>query len=146
YQLTSEEINEITSALHHAKSQGHTCATLTKADFPIEGLRETLDRTLEALEHEYGAYVLRGFPALEHSKEDLRLIYWGLGLHLGVPVSQSSKGDLLGDVRDFQADAFSPTGRGYMSRQHLSFHTDTADVVALMVLRTAKSGGLSRMC
>src|SRR5262249_7330442 len=75
--------------------------------------------------------------------DDLRLMYWGVGRHLGTAVSQSMRGDLLGDVRDLGIDVNSAQGRGYTSNAQLSYHTDSADVVGLMVLRTAKSGGLS---
>jgi hypothetical protein len=70
-------------------------------------------------------------------------MYWGIGKHMGTAVSQSKDGDLLGDVRDVGVDVNSPQGRGYKSNQRLTFHTDTCDVVGLMVLRVAKAGGLS---
>src|SRR5262245_21653026 len=119
--------------------------TLTRENFPLEGFDALVAEIQDRLENGRGIVVLRGFPALTYNKDDLRMIYWGLGLYLGTGVSQSSKGDLLGDVRDFGADTHSSTGRGYMSKQHLGFHTDTSDVVVLMVLRTAKSGGLSKI-
>ncbi len=141
--LTPAQITEIDSALQTAKKSGATLPTLTKETFPLAGWKPLIDDVQERLENGRGIVVLRGLPALNYGKDDLRLMYWGLGLHLGTAVSQSSKGDLLGDVRDFGVDTHSPTGRGYMSKQHLGFHTDTADVVVLMVLRTAKSGGRS---
>ncbi len=77
------------------------------------------------------------------------MIYWGFGLHLGTAVAQSPKGDVLGDVKDFgagTAKAATQTGRGYMSAEHLGFHTDTTDVIGLFVLRTANSVGRSMFC
>ena len=141
--LAPQQIAAIADALRAAKAAGATLPTLTRENFPLKGFDPLIDDVRNRLENGRGIVVLRGLPALEYGKDDLRMIYWGLGLYLGTAVSQSSKGDLLGDVRDFGADTFSSTGRGYMSKQHLGFHTDTADVVALMVLRTAKSGGLS---
>ena len=47
---------------------------------------------------------------------------------------------------DFGQDVNSSTGRGYMSRQTIGFHSDTSDVVCLMVLRAAKSGSLNLIC
>lgn len=141
--FTAEQIAGIDRALKFAKESQATLATLTKQNFPLPGFEPLIAEVQRRLEHGRGLVVLRGFPALNYGKADLRMIYWGLGLYLGTAVSQSSKGDLLGDVRNFDADTFSSTGRGYMSKQHLGFHTDTADVVALMVLRVAKSGGLS---
>lgn len=143
HQLSQDEIAEIEAALHTAKSRGKTFDTLTKEDFPLSRVGDLLQTTLHDLENGLGLKVLRGFPALEHTKDDMRLIYWGLGKHLGTAVSQSFRGDILGDVKNLNIDVNSPRGRGYTTNQRLNFHTDSCDVVALMVLRAAKSGGMS---
>src|SRR4029453_10211726 len=39
--------------------------------------------------------------------------------------------------------ATKPSARGYQTAERLSYHTDSSDVVGLLSLRTAKSGGLS---
>ncbi len=144
--LTSDQVGGLDRALTAAKASGTTLDGLSKANFPLDGFDDLFADILKRLEEGRGIAVVRGLPALKYSKDDLRLMYWGIGRHVGVAVSQSSKGDLLGDVMDFGSDVNSSTGRGYMSRQHLGFHTDTSDVVALMVLRPAMSGGLSMIC
>ncbi|MEJ8848852.1 TauD/TfdA family dioxygenase [Variovorax rhizosphaerae] len=144
-QLSDAQIAAIDGALRAARAAGAGLPTLTQQNFPLEGFDALVKEVHERLENGRGIIVLRGLPAARYSKDELRLIYWGLGLYLGTAVSQSSKGDFLGDVKDFGADTFSSTGRGYMSKQHLGFHTDTADVVALIVMRTAKAGGLSKI-
>lgn len=145
-QLTPAEIEGLDTALASARRQGLDFETLTRENFPLPALRATFDRVLGELEDGLGFIVLRGLPAQKYSKAELRLMYWGVGLHIGSAVSQSNRGDMLGDVRDFGVDTFSKKGRGYMSNQFLQFHSDTCDVVCLMVLRTAKQGGLSRYC
>lgn len=142
--LTKDEIKAVDAALDAIKSKGLDLADLTKENFPLPALRSTFDRVLGELEEGLGFFVLRGLPAERYTKDDMRLIYWGLGLNMGTAVTQSNRGDMLGDVKNFGVDTFSKKGRGYMSNQHLQFHSDTADVVCLMVLRVAKSGGLSR--
>lgn len=144
--LSEAEIADIQGALSAAKAAGAYFDTLTMESFPLGVLPETLGRTLDSLENDLGIFVLRGFPVQGYSKDDLRLIYWGIGLHMGTTVSQSNKGDLLGDVKNFGSELASATGRGYMSREQLGFHTDTADVVGLLVMATPKSGGLSLFC
>ncbi len=141
--FSATEIADIETALKTARSRGCTMETLTKADFPLSALAETFASLLEGLENGPGLHLLRGFPAEHFDKADLRLIYWGLGLHLGTAISQSSGGDLLGDVRNLKTELNGPKGRGYTSNEKLNYHTDFSDVVALFVLRTAKSGGLS---
>lgn len=144
HHLTAEEIGDLNGALASAHHNGLGFDTLTKEKFPLPELKATFDRVLHELENGLGFFVLRGLPAGEYSKDDLRLMYWGISLHLGTAVTQSSRGDMLGDVRNFGVDTYSKKGRGYMSNQHLNFHADTCDVVCLMVLRVAKQGGLSR--
>lgn len=144
-QLSERQIGALDDALRAAKDGGVTIDRLTLQSFPLQAFDTLVADVQHRLENGRGFVVLRGLPALNYSKDDLRLMYWGLGLHLGTAVSQSSKGDLLGDVKDFGQDPKTSTGRGYMSSQKLGFHTDTADVVVLMVLRTAKRGGLSKI-
>lgn len=145
-QLSDDQVDEIDRALHAAQDAGITIDRLTRAAFPLPLFDALVPGVQERLENGRGVVVLRGLPAERYTKAELRLLYWGLGLHLGTAVSQSSQGDLLGDVRNFGDDVNSSKGRGYMSRQGLGFHTDTADVVALLVMRAARSGGLSMIC
>ncbi len=142
-QLTADNIADLDRAMRSSLAAGVSLAELTRENFPLSSFDALVHEILDRLENGRGLVVLRGFPALDYDKDQLRRIYWGFGLHIGTAVSQSSQGDLLGDVMNFGADVNSTTGRGYMSKQELGFHTDTADVVALMVLRAAKSGGLS---
>ncbi|WP_176500207.1 TauD/TfdA family dioxygenase [Sphingomonas sp. HMP9] len=145
-ELTPEQIDDIDHAMRQSVAAGLELSDLTKENFPLSSIDRIAPAILDRLENGRGLVVLRGFPALNYDKEQLRRIFWGFGLYVGTAVSQSSTGDLLGDVKNFGADVNSTTGRGYMSKQALGFHTDTADVVALMVLRAARSGGLSLIC
>jgi hypothetical protein len=72
-------------------------------------------------------------------------IYVGLGSHMGQPIAQSYRGELLGsvlDVSDVEAGV-----RGYRGGGPQHFHVDgsACDIVSLMCLRAAKSGGASRI-
>ena len=72
-------------------------------------------------------------------------LYWGLGLHMGRAVSQNTDGDLLGHVRDTGADPAAYGVRLYRTRAEQDFHTDGADIIGLLFLQAAKSGGVSRI-
>jgi len=143
HRFTEGELAEIENALRTFQKTGKTIGEMEKSDFPLNLLPERFNTVRDYLEDGPGLFLLRGIPVDKYSKDELRLIYWGLGKHFGTAVSQSSDGDLLGDVRNLGVDINSPKGRGYKSNQKLTYHTDSADVVALLVLRTAKSGGLS---
>jgi len=73
----------------------------------------------------------------------VRAMFWGIGLHLGVPVSQNSYGEMLGDVYDEGVKMGTGRVRGYRTNQRLMFHTDRCDIVGLLCVRPSRSGGLS---
>lgn len=145
YRFTGNDIAEIDAAYRHALDAGATLATLTKEQFPLPGLRPVLDRLLLELEDGTGLFLLRGVPVERYTKDDLRFIYWGIGLHLGQAVSQSKRGDVLGDVRDLGTGLDGPKFRGYTSAGELTYHADAADVTGLFCIQPAKEGGLSRI-
>jgi hypothetical protein len=145
HEFSAGELEEIDAALRTARARGKTMATLTGEDFPLPRVAGLIDAARDYLENGRGLKLFRGIPTDDYTKDDLRLIYWGLGKHLGVAISQSPRGDVLGDVRDLGLDTHSPKGRGYTSNQQLSFHCDSCDVVGLFVLRTAMKGGMSKI-
>jgi hypothetical protein len=91
-----------------------------------------------------GFVLLRGL-SVDDEPARVAARLWALGGHLGRPVSQNARGHLLGHVCDLGYDAADPTTRLYQTNQRQGFHTDSADVVALMCLRTARSGGRSSL-
>ena len=68
-------------------------------------------------------------------------------MHLGKPVSQNARGHRLGHVRDEGRILADPDARAYQTRSRMDFHTDLlpVDVLGLFCLRTAKSGGESKV-
>ena len=145
HDFSSSEIAEIDAALRHAKAMGRTLDTLAAEDFPLPTVSRRIAFAREFLENGKGIYQFRGIRIDGYTKDDLRLLYWGLGRYIGTAVSQSKDGDVLGDVRNVGVEIHSPQGRGYKSNQRLNFHTDSADVVGLFVLRVAMRGGLSKV-
>jgi hypothetical protein len=143
--FSEAEITEIDAAYRHARAAGATLGSLTRDAFPLPEIGKVLAKVQHELEDGWGLYLLRGIPVERYSKDELRFIYWGLGLHLGTAVSQSKRGDVLGDVRDLGTGLDGPKFRGYTSAGELTYHADAADVTGLFCLQPAKRGGLSRM-
>lgn len=79
------------------------------------------------------------------STEETELGYLGLGLMLGTPVGQDADATLLGHVRDEGVARTNPSVRFYRTNHRQDFHTDGADIVGLLCLAKAKSGGESRI-
>ena len=143
YHLSQSQIGELDAALAHAKGKGLTGTSITRDDFPLPTLGPVFDDLAEELVNGRGFFLIRGFPALDYSKEDASSVFWGMGTYIGSPWPQNASGDVLGDVCDTGRSIMDPTVRGYQTNVRLPFHTDGSDLVGLMCLRTSKSGGLS---
>ena len=142
--FTDDELAEIDVALRGVKRRGLELFDIRKEDFPLPTVAKELAKIAKELETGRGMIMLRGLP-LSYSPDDLRTVYWGLGTHLGTAVSQNHAGELLGIVKDFGGPVVNTTRRGSKTNAHLSFHSDRCDVVGLLCVRKAKSGGESRI-
>ena len=144
YHLSARDLEELDAALSHAKTVSPDLLDIEKHDFPLSGLGPTLTEIERELIDGRGFVRIRGLPVERYSDEDLTLLYWGIGLHLGEPWPQNKYGHLMGDVTDQGKALSDPTFRGNeLGQVALDFHTDGADLIGLMCLRSAKTGGLS---
>lgn len=145
HHLSTEAIAALDAALAHLKAQCLQFPNFTQADFPLsEVLRSELAQHADALENGRGFVVLRGLPIERYSDEEINAIYYGIGLHLGRPVRQNPRGDLLGLVMNV-GDKTQKTTRVYETNSYLPYHSDPSDVVGLLCVRKAKQGGLSSL-
>jgi hypothetical protein len=146
FRVDAADAEEIDAALAHAKRAGARIPF--SADlFPLPRFAAKLDGILEEIERGRGFALLRGLPRARYTDADCELLYWGLCAHLGRPVSQNARGHLLGHVRDEGRIHADPNARGYQTHERMDFHTDLlpVDVLGLFCLRTAKSGGESKL-
>lgn len=145
-QFDAEDVAELDTAMRQAKSAGMAIPHLSARDFAVPRVAGKLKQALDALENGRGFVLLRGLPVERYTKSEAALIYWGIGAHFGPAFAQNAQGDMLGHVRDLGADSKRDMkARGYQTRFHLPFHNDSTDVVGLLCLRRAKSGGYSRI-
>ena len=142
--LTAAEIATLEAALANVKARGLRFPNFQKQDFPVGDWAHTLTRHSDELENGRGFLVLRGLPVERYSEEDIEIMYYGIGLHMGVPVRQNPRGDLLGVVMNV-GDVTKKTTRVYETNLYLPYHSDPSDVVGLLCLRKAKQGGLSSL-
>jgi len=144
--LDDADLEEIDAGLARARDRGIGIPALTRADFPMPGVARKLDRVREALEDGCGFSLIRGLPVHRYTKAEAALAYWAVGAHLGTAFAQNAQGDMLGHVRDLGADwKTDMRARGYQTRLHLPFHNDSTDVVGLLCLQQARTGGASRI-
>ena len=146
HQLDAADIEEIDAALGHARRAGVRIPFAADA-FPLPRFAAELDRILDEIENGRGFVLVRGIPRDRYTDHECELLYWGLMSHLGTPVSQNARGHLLGHVRDEGREIADPNARAYQTNQRMDFHTDMLpiDVLGLFCMRTARSGGESKV-
>ncbi|MGE5336717.1 MAG: TauD/TfdA family dioxygenase [Gemmatimonadota bacterium] len=139
--LAPAEVAELEAAMRRALERGLDIAQLAREDFPLPALSSRLDDLRHDLLHGRGFALLRGLPIERYSRREVATIFLGLGSHLGRPRSQNAKGHVLGHVCDLGLSSSDPNVRIYQTHERQTFHTDSCDVVGLLCLRDAKSGG-----
>jgi hypothetical protein len=142
--LTEEDQAELDAALATAKAKSTDPLELGRDDFPLDGLAAKLAGVVDVLLDGRGFARIATLDADRYADDDLTLLYWGIGLHLGEPWAQNKHGHVLGDVTDQGKTIDDPTVRGNeLGGIALDYHTDGSDLVGLLCLRTARRGGLS---
>ena len=144
HHLTEADIAEIDAAVAKARNEGTRFPKITRDSFALPGLAQRLSGFADELETGRGFLLLRGLPVERYDDNEIRLIYYAIGLHMGEPVGQNPKGDLLGTVMNV-GDPNDKNTRVYETNLYLPYHTDPSDVVGLLCLRKAKIGGLSSL-
>lgn len=141
FRLSSATLDDIDTALSQVKRRGLAMDAITAADFPLPSFAADLARLKTSLVDGPGLSLVRGMPVDRYDRDDLRLMLWGIGAHIGLGAPQSFRGDKIGDVMDM-----SHTGdirRSYRSPRPLYLHVDPIDIVGLLCTRRAKEGGWS---
>ena len=142
-QLSAADIAELEVAAAPVLASGQNIAELTAAGFPLPGLAGRLVALRKELVEGRGFALLRGLPVAKYSEREAGTIFYGLGCHLGTPRSQNAKGHMLGHVRDLGLSSNDPNVRIYQTNERQTFHTDSTDVVGLLCINKAKTGGAS---
>ncbi|HUC11462.1 MAG TPA: TauD/TfdA family dioxygenase [Stellaceae bacterium] len=137
--LDPAQLRDIAAAVRHIKAAGIGLDGLQREHFEVPSLRPVVEEIRRQVEDGRGFVLLRRLPIEDYAKDDLGLIFWGIGTHLGRGLSQSVLGDRLGHVKDFSRE--DPGARAYRNKQELSPHTDSCDLVGLLCLRNAQAGG-----
>lgn len=142
--LSAADVAELDAAVAHVAARGLRYPDFTAADFPLPTLSQALRRHADELENGRGFTVLRGLPVQQRSDEQIRVMQYGLGLHMGKPVRQNPRGELLGEVMAV-GDPGNKHTRVYETNLYLPYHSDPSDVVGLLCVRKAPQGGLSSL-
>src|SRR6185369_11662241 len=129
-------------------------------NFPLPDATAFFDDVREELENGSGLVQIRGLDVGRYDQQQLRRIWNGLGSHLGTPMYQNCRGEVMREIRDEGMGAaaklygatvdasgkqFLSSGARTLSSGALRFHTDRCDVVGLLCVRQASEGGVSKL-
>ncbi|NIM71702.1 MAG: hypothetical protein GTO67_03520 [Gammaproteobacteria bacterium] len=121
------------------------------AQFEMNALRDFMLRARSLLDGRSGIAVIDRLPMDVIDEHEAVAMFWVLGKLVGRPVAQKWDGTMLYDVMD-TGQRYSYGVRGSYTNVELLFHTDNAfavtppEYVALLCIRPAKQGGVSRFC
>lgn len=117
---------------------------LARDDFYAGPIEAKLRALRARLLHGLGFAQIRGFDTAGLSRLQVGAAFWGVAMHLGDRLaSQNQHGHLLGHVTNLGESRTNASQRGPYSRETIPFHVDACDVVGLMCLTPALSGGES---
>ncbi len=142
--LDANDVAEIDGALAAANEAG-VAVPFDASQFPLPSFTRKIDEIVDRVSNGPGMCLVKGLPRDRYSDQECEIIYWGIGVHIGRPVSQNARGHLLGQVRDEGRVLADMNARPYQTASKMDFHCDLlpVDVLGLFCVRPAKSGGES---
>jgi hypothetical protein len=144
-QLSEAEVAEIECATKRLADADIEIPVIRQKDFSLPTLSLRLRRILNEALNGRGFVLIRGLPVERWSKREAAIAFFGIGVHLGSARSQNAQGHVLGHVKDLGRSSHDPNARIYQTRERQTYHTDSCDIVGLLCLQPAKSGGLSSL-
>lgn len=145
YPLSEAEIAEIDLALRQVQARGLSWGAFGKEHFALPRLASRLADVDGQIRNGRGFVLLRGLPVQRYTLDELKTLYWGLGVHMGQVISHNVVGDFVAPVTDMGLKSDDPNRRNNTTSQLLDPHTDLADVVALLCVEKAAQGGMSSL-
>ncbi|MFT4060562.1 MAG: TauD/TfdA family dioxygenase [Legionella sp.] len=141
--LTRSDHLELDHALKTAKASSKNLYDISRNDFPLDNLAAKLRKIEIELIDGRGFVLISSLNTHSYSDDELTMLYWGIGTYLGNPMSQDKYGLFMGDIIA-RYDPHDPLARlNSYGPIAYEYHSDSADLVGLMCLQNAKSGGIS---
>jgi Taurine catabolism dioxygenase TauD, TfdA family len=145
WKLRLEDVHraEVLAALATVERQCLSLQDVARAGFPLPTLGPALRQLTGELMQGRGFALVQGIPVETLDESQCETVAVGVAAHLGTVLPQGADQALVLHVRDQGIDPERPTTRSYEHRRRLGYHADPNDIVSLLCLRPARSGGLS---
>lgn len=144
YRLSDAQIAELEALGTRFVEDDPDLRFVRKEAYPLVDCRAAVEEWGDDVDRGRGFVLVRGLRTHLYSDALSAAIYYILGLHMGEPIRQNEKGDLIDSIYATSEKMMDdPTAKSSKVRDHLVYHSDSSDIVALMCLRPAKEGGTS---
>lgn len=143
--LGEDALAELEAASDRLLATGADLCHLQAADAALPVLAPRLRQIQREVLDGRGFALLRGVPVLRWGRRKSAVAFMLIGACLGAARPQNAQGHVLGHVRDMGLRSDDPAVRIYQTRERQTFHTDSCDIVGLLCLQVAKSGGDSAL-
>ncbi|MFI6658941.1 TauD/TfdA family dioxygenase [Streptomyces sp. NPDC050523] len=141
-QLSAENRDELRAAAHTARTRAAPLLRMTIADFPLTMLATELERAAKTLSEGRGFLLIKGVPEDLLAQAEAATVLRGIGQYLGSPVPQTAGGHTLCHIRDVgPPHREDPAPPACLTRAVVPLHTSESDLLGLLCLRPARSGG-----
>ena len=150
YPLSEDCLSSFEAIIRNARRQPGPVTEIWSPTSAFNGCSECLQPALDALNSGRGFAIIERVPIERYAVEEALSMYWLIGQFLGKPMEQNIEGTLLYDVRDTGQNV-AQGARFSVTNAESSFHNDNSfgetlpDLVGLLCLHTAKSGGQSQL-
>jgi|SRR5271155_4759920 len=103
-ELGAAHLRDIARAIQQIQTAGLSLDDLQCEHFELPSLEPVIRQIREEIKDGCGFVLLRRLPVEDYSKDELGMIFWGIGTHLRRGLSQSVLGERLGHVKDFSRE------------------------------------------
>lgn len=136
--FTPRQVELLLELVDKTKAMGLAVTEITREVFDHPELEADFAEWVQTFKYGQGLLQLKGFPVRERSEDDIWRMYWGIGSHFGIGVSQNTRGDLQGKVTVTPGIV---TGRVYGTSAMAPLHADRIDILTLLCIDRAREGG-----
>jgi hypothetical protein len=143
--LSETDIAEVERAVRELEKSPIDLVRITANDVLLTNLASRLNSILDDVLNGRGFVLIRALRVERWTRRQAAIAFLIIGAQLGNLRMQNAEGHLLGYVRDLGRSSDDPNTRIYQTRERQTHHTDSYDVVGLLCLQAAKSGGLSSL-
>jgi hypothetical protein len=150
YPLSEDCLSIFKRIIRDVRCHSRPITEISHLDTSSNGGGDCLQPALDALNSRRGFAIVERVPVERYAVEEALSMYWLIGQFLGTPMEQNIEGTLLYDVRDTGKNV-AQGARFSVTNAESSFHNDNSfgeplpDLVGLLCLQTAKSGGQSQL-